>query len=31
LARKILNWEPKYTRSAGLKPTLDYFKKKVLG
>ncbi len=31
LARKILSWEPKYTRAAGLKPTLDYFKEKVLG
>lgn len=30
LARKILNWEPEYTRAEGLKPTLDYFKKKVL-
>jgi dTDP-glucose 4,6-dehydratase len=31
LARKVLNWEPKYTRSQGLKPTLEYFQKKVLG
>lgn len=31
LAKEILKWEPKYTRSAGLAPTLDYFKKKVLG
>lgn len=31
LARKILNWEPKYTRSEGLTPTLEYFQKKVLG
>ncbi len=30
-AREILKWEPKYTRSQGLKPTLDYFKKAVLG
>lgn len=29
LARKILNWEPKYTRAEGLKPTLEYFKNKV--
>ncbi len=31
LAKKVLNWEPKFTRSEGLKPTLDYFQKKVLG
>lgn len=31
LAKKILNWEPKYTRAEGLKPTLEYFQKKVLG
>lgn len=31
LAKKVLGWEPKYTRAEGLKPTLDYFKKKVLG
>jgi dTDP-glucose 4,6-dehydratase len=31
LARKVLNWEPKYTRSEGLTPTLEYFQKKVLG
>lgn len=31
LARKILSWEPKYTRAEGLKPTLEYFQKKVLG
>jgi dTDP-glucose 4,6-dehydratase len=30
-ARQILNWDPKYTRAEGLKPTLDYFKKAVLG
>lgn len=31
LAKKVLDWEPKFTRAEGLKPTLDYFKKKVLG
>ncbi|MEQ9402619.1 MAG: SDR family oxidoreductase [Cyclobacteriaceae bacterium] len=31
LARKVLNWEPKYSRAEGLKPTLEYFQKKVLG
>lgn len=31
LARRVLDWEPKYTRSEGLKPTLEYFQKKVLG
>ncbi len=31
LAKKVLGWEPKYTRSKGLEPTLEYFKKKVLG
>lgn len=31
LAKEILDWEPKYTRAEGLKPTLEYFKKKVLG
>lgn len=30
LAKKVLNWEPKYTRAEGLKPTLEYFQKKVL-
>ncbi|MEQ9468778.1 MAG: SDR family oxidoreductase [Ekhidna sp.] len=30
LAKKILKWEPQYTRVEGLKPTLEYFKKKVL-
>ncbi|SNS55486.1 dTDP-glucose 4,6-dehydratase [Ekhidna lutea] len=30
LAKKILNWEPTYTRSEGLIPTLEYFQKKVL-
>lgn len=29
LARKVLDWEPRYTRSEGLKPTLEYFQKKV--
>lgn len=31
LARKVLNWEPEYSRAEGLKPTLEYFQKKVLG
>ncbi len=31
LAKKVLNWEPKYSRAEGLKPTLEYFQKKVLG
>ncbi|MEM6830143.1 MAG: hypothetical protein AAF551_06475, partial [Bacteroidota bacterium] len=30
LAKKVLNWEPKFTRAEGLKPTLEYFTKKVL-
>ncbi|MEP4535145.1 MAG: UDP-glucuronic acid decarboxylase family protein [Cyclobacteriaceae bacterium] len=30
LAKKVLNWEPKFSRAEGLKPTLDYFKTKVL-
>ena len=30
LAKEILNWEPSYTRSEGLKPTLEYFKKAVI-
>ncbi|MFY0600337.1 MAG: SDR family oxidoreductase [Cyclobacteriaceae bacterium] len=30
LAKKVLGWEPKYSRAEGLKPTLDYFKNKVL-
>lgn len=30
LAKKILQWEPKYTRAEGLEPTLKYFKNKVL-
>lgn len=31
LAKEILNWEPQFTRAQGLKPTLEYFQKKVLG
>ena len=31
LARKVLDWKPRYTRAEGLKPTLEYFQKKVLG
>jgi len=31
LAKKVLSWEPKYSRAEGLKPTLEYFKEKVLG
>ena len=31
LAKKLLNWEPGYSRAEGLKPTLEYFQKKVLG
>lgn len=30
-AKEILDWEPKFTRSEGLVPTLEYFKKKVMG
>ncbi len=30
LAKKILGWEPQFTRAEGLKPTLEYFQKKVL-
>ncbi|REE01651.1 UDP-glucuronic acid decarboxylase family protein [Marinoscillum furvescens] len=30
LAKEVLDWEPKYTRGEGLKPTLEYFKEKVL-
>lgn len=26
-AREVLKWEPKFTRAAGLKPTLEYFQK----
>ncbi|MEO1253387.1 MAG: UDP-glucuronic acid decarboxylase family protein [Bacteroidota bacterium] len=31
LAKEILHWEPTFTRSQGLKPTLEYFQNKVLG
>ncbi|MEQ8239987.1 MAG: SDR family oxidoreductase [Cyclobacteriaceae bacterium] len=31
LAKKLLDWKPKFTRAQGLEPTLDFFKKKVLG
>lgn len=31
LAKEILGWEPSFTRAEGLKPTLEYFQKKVLG
>ena len=31
LAKEVLGWEPKYSRAEGLKPTLEYFQKKVLG
>ncbi len=31
VAKKVLSWEPKYSRAEGLKPTLEYFKEKVLG
>ncbi|WP_421764115.1 UDP-glucuronic acid decarboxylase family protein [Ekhidna sp.] len=30
LAKKILGWEPKFSRADGLRPTLEYFQKKVL-
>ena len=29
-AKEILGWEPKYSRAEGLKPTLEYFKAKIL-
>jgi dTDP-glucose 4,6-dehydratase len=29
LAKKVLNWEPKYSRKEGLKITLEYFKNKI--
>ncbi|MCR4417473.1 MAG: UDP-glucuronic acid decarboxylase family protein [Ignavibacteria bacterium] len=29
LAKKLLNWEPKVSRSEGIKITLDYFKRKL--
>lgn len=28
-ARKILGWEPKYSRAEGLKPTYEFFKNKI--
>jgi dTDP-glucose 4,6-dehydratase len=28
-ARKVLGWEPKFTRTEGLKSTIDYFRKSV--
>lgn len=28
-AKEILDWEPKFSRSEGLKPTLEYFMKKI--
>ncbi len=28
-AKQILDWEPQYTRAEGLKPTLEYFQKKI--
>lgn len=28
-AKELLGWEPKFSRSEGLKPTLEYFKEKV--
>jgi len=31
LAKEVLDWQPKYSRAEGLKPTLEYFQKKVLG
>ncbi|MDN5201544.1 SDR family oxidoreductase [Fulvivirgaceae bacterium BMA10] len=30
-AREILGWEPKYSRAEGLKPTYEFFKKKIKG
>ncbi|WP_422361201.1 UDP-glucuronic acid decarboxylase family protein [Reichenbachiella sp.] len=30
-AKEVLGWEPKFSRSEGLKPTLEYFMKKVKG
>jgi dTDP-glucose 4,6-dehydratase len=30
-AKEILGWQPQFSRSEGLKPTLAYFKKAVLG
>ena len=31
LAKETLAWEPTFTRAEGLKPTLEYFQKRVLG
>lgn len=31
LAKKVLDWTPNFSRAEGLKPTLEYFQKKVLG
>jgi len=31
LAKEVLNWEPQFSRAEGLRPTLEYFQKKVLG
>lgn len=28
-AKEVLDWEPKFSRAEGLKPTLDYFKEKL--
>jgi len=28
-AKELLNWQPRFSRSEGLKPTLDYFKKQI--
>ena len=30
LAKEVLGWQPRFTRAEGLKPTLEYFQKKVL-
>lgn len=30
-AKEILGWEPKYSRAEGLKPTYEFFKKKING
>lgn len=30
-AREILDWEPKYSRAEGLKPTYEFFKQKING
>ena len=31
LAKEVLDWSPKFSRAEGLKPTLEYFQKKVVG